>query len=92
MQKYSGKKGTDTGEFGLRADLGHSRGVTTIIESDGDKDLEIGNGERIKWNNSASKLTEVSSDEEGKEGGKKTGWRIGIRKTTVSTQTAQFAQ
>ncbi|KIM95532.1 hypothetical protein OIDMADRAFT_133757 [Oidiodendron maius Zn] len=91
MQNYSGKKGTDAGEFGLRADLGHSRGVTTIIESDGDKDLEFGNGDKVKWNNSASKLTEVSSDEEGKER-KQAGWRVGIRKTTVSTQTAQFTQ
>jgi hypothetical protein len=91
MQKYSGQKGTDAGEFGLRADLGHSRGVTTIIESDGDKDLEIGNGERVKWNNSASRLTEVSSDEERKEG-KQASWRFGIRKTTVSTQTAQFTK
>lgn len=43
---------------------------------------------RGKWNNSVSRLTEVS-DDEGRER-EQSSW-MGIRKTTVSTQDAQFS-
>lgn len=77
-------------EFGLRSDIGKNRGVTTVIESakemDGfERDVERDGTGKGAWNNSASKLTEVSSDEDDSRA-----WRNGggIRKTTVSTQVA----
>jgi hypothetical protein len=101
MQNLCCKKDTkDTGaaKFGLRGDLGSNRGVRTVIESGSDKDLELGGSDtdvygrdRGKWNTSMSRLTEMSSDEEVKDG-KQPGLKTGIRKTTVSTQTTQFNQ
>ena len=82
-QKNSNQSATE--EFGLRSDIGKDRGVTTVIAhgSAPDLDLELGgDGGKGQWNNSASKLAEVSSDEEEQT------WRKGIRKTTVSTQVA----
>jgi hypothetical protein len=74
MQKYSSKKGTTTEEFGLRANIGKNRGITSIRDNDGDKDLERGSremnierAERGRWNNSVSRLTAVSSDEDGQD-------------------------
>ncbi|PMD23437.1 hypothetical protein NA56DRAFT_701730 [Hyaloscypha hepaticicola] len=81
-------------EFGLRSDIGKSRGVTTLVEAGGD--VEMGEGkvrrsmsERREsvgpltsgqngWNNSETKLTDISS-EDGQS------WPMGgIRKTTVT--------
>jgi hypothetical protein len=84
-------------EFGLRSDIGKNRaGVTTVIESNVDLERQqekLGSSSKVKaeaagplsrpsgWNNSESKLTEVSSDEED------SGWRgQGIIKEMVSTQ------
>ena len=84
----------------MRSDIGkNGAGVTTTIESDMDLERQgekVGGSSKVRvepvgplsrpsgWNNSESKLTEVSSDEE--DGG----WRRqGITKTTVSTQVTQ---
>jgi hypothetical protein len=91
MHKHSGRNGSVVEEFGLRADLGKSRGVETFVESDFDKDVERSSREMSghkgleggMWSNSVSRLTEVSSDEERKR--TQTNWR-GIRKTVISTQ------
>ena len=83
--RHSGKNSLATAEeFGLRSDIGKSRGVTTVIGSASDGDLERDGG-RSAWNNSESKLAEVSSDE---EDARQQAWVNGIRKTTVSTQVA----
>lgn len=73
-------------EYGLRSDIGKNRGVTTVIGG-AESDIESGMGQG-RWNNSVSKLTEVSSDEERDDGKQRQeAWR-GIRTTTVSTQIA----
>jgi hypothetical protein len=73
-------------EFGLRSDIGKNRGVTTVIGSANDMDLERDGGiAKGGWNNSESKLTELSSDEEDT---RQQAWRNGIRETTISTQVA----
>jgi hypothetical protein len=82
----------NTEEFGLRSDIGRDRGVTTVIgRGNGSQpDLEGGIGmSKGAWNNSVSKLTEVSSDEERErdDARRREEWK-GIRKTTVSTQVA----
>lgn len=82
-QKSSTRGATE--EFGLRSDIGKDRGVTTVIAHGSARDLDLDlerDGGKGQWNNSVSKLTEVSSDEEERS------WRKGIRKTTVSTQVA----
>jgi hypothetical protein len=91
----SGSKG-GIEEFGLRTDIGKNNGVTTYIGADTDvergpsrspsgrsKNRNAGplSNNHSGWNNSESKLTEVSSEDE-------PSWESGIRKTTVSTQTA----
>jgi hypothetical protein len=92
MHRHSGRNGSVGEEFGLRGDIGKSRGVTTVIESDIDKDLErssieidghraLGEG---MWSNSASRLADVGGKEDGER--TQTNWKRGIRKTTVSTQ------
>jgi len=83
-------------EFGLRSDIGKKNGVTTFIESGnlerGDEKHATGSRSRkgsvgplasapSGWNNSESKLTDISSEDE-------PSWESGIRKTTVSTQVA----
>lgn len=91
----SGSKG-GIEEFGLRNDIGKNNGVTTYIGADSDaergpsrspsgrnkirKEGPLSNNPS-GWNNSESKLTEVSSEDE-------PSWGSGIRKTTVSTQIA----
>lgn len=88
---HSGQHSRDVAEeFGLRSDIGKNRGVTTVIESakemDGfERDVERDGTGKGAWNNSASKLTEVSSDEDDSRAWRNEG---GIRKTTVSTQVA----
>lgn len=91
-QKRSSRKGASVDEIGLRSDIGKNNGVTTIINSTGEKGLEHGGSEancyregRGQWNTSASRLTEVSSDDEGRETGRLS-WRTGIKTTTISTQ------
>jgi len=79
----------------LRSDIGKSRGVTTLVEAGGDVESGEGKGVKRSrsgrresvgpltggqnWNNSETKLTDISS-EDGQS------WPTGIRKTTVSTQ------
>jgi hypothetical protein len=79
----------------LRNDIGKNRGVTTLVEAGIDLERGAkrpgmgslrGRRESVdhlagteEWNQSESKLTEVSS-EDGQS------WGSGIRKTTVSTQ------
>jgi hypothetical protein len=95
MHKHSGRNGSVAEEFGLRGDIGKSRGVTTFIESNADKDLEYGGQEMnrhkslkgIRSTNSVRRLTEGSSGEEEEER-TQNNWRTGITKTTVSTQVA----
>ena len=72
-----------TEEFALKSDIGRDRVVTTVVGGADSDDLESGMG-KGRWNNSDSKLTEMSSDEEPEQ----RSWR-GIRKTTVSTQVAE---
>ena len=91
----SGSKG-GIEEFGLRNDIAKNNGVTTFIGADADVERGPSRSPsgRSKnrnagllcnnpsgWNNSESKLTEVSSEDE-------PSWERGIRKTTVSTQIA----
>lgn len=97
MQNYCRKKDTDVAKFGLRSDL-DNKGVRTVIKSGSNKDLELGisdvdvyTGKRGNWNTSMSRLTELSSDEEVKEG-KQPESKTAIRKTTATTQITQFNQ
>jgi hypothetical protein len=75
-------------DFGLRSDIGKDAGGTTVIGG-ADLDLEsrAGMGKGM-WSNSASKLTEISSDEDRDDGSEHAGWNGGITKITVSTQVA----
>lgn len=90
-QKNSHKSGQNSRdaaeEFGLRSDIGKNRGVTTVIGSANEMDLERDGSGKGQWNNSVSKLTEVSSDDE-RDHEERQAWKNGIRKTTVITEVA----
>lgn len=80
-------------EYGLRSDIGHNGGVTTLVEAGWNGERGEGKGVRRStserrdsvgpltsgqnWNNSETKLTDISSDD-GQS------WPTGIRKTTVT--------
>jgi antirestriction protein ArdC len=75
MQNY--RSGSTTEDFDLRADVRKGTRVTTVIHSDRDKSVEHSSsgdgrksshrGGRGRWNSSVSRLTEVSSDDEGRD-------------------------
>ncbi|KAG0647006.1 hypothetical protein D0Z07_6147 [Hyphodiscus hymeniophilus] len=71
-------------QYAMRSDIGADRGVTTVIGG-AEMDLENGMG-KGRWNDSASKLTGASSDEEREDRKQQTPWRSGIMKTTTSIQ------
>ena len=88
------KGGIET--FGLRSDIGKTRGVTTIIESDGSKDMDLERGSPEKGGPGEGgserrlRLESEWSNSESKlaldrSSGEDESW-TGIRKTTVSKQ------
>lgn len=92
---YIRSKNKGGGEaFQLRSDIPKNTGVSTVIDTDLDLERQgehpptAGRWQKTGgslnrpggWNSSESKLAEASSDED------EPAWRMGIRKTTISTQ------
>jgi hypothetical protein len=83
-------KAGETDGFGLRSGIGKKRtvGVTTVCEID--MDLEMATGvsrEKSRcgeWNVSSKELVGRSSEED------EIDWKVGIKKTTVSTQVSRY--